>query len=319
MKNILCIGGAGFVGSHLTRRLLEEPGVEVITVFDNLSSGTMANIPTGHLKVRFELGNARDFDRLRVVTAGHDTVFHLAANPDISKAATDPTLDFEQGTVLTQNVIEAMRVNGVKNLIYFSGSGVYGETHERVSEEYGPLMPISPYGAAKLASEAMICAYAHMFGMTARAFRFANLVGRRQTHGVGLDFLRRLKADPTKLRILGDGTQSKSYLHVEDALRAVMMVAGLAFQEDDEVAPYRVYNVASRDRLTVLDIADMAFQTLGIERPKYEFTGGDRGWNGDVPTLLFDTAAIRARGWGNERDSREAMIDALCGMAHDLR
>lgn len=316
MKNILIVGGAGFVGHHLVRRLLEEPDVEVITIFDNLSSGSMGNIPAGHLKIRFELGNARDFDRLRVVTAGHDTVFHLAANPDISKAATEPTLDFEQGTVLTKNVLEAMRVNGVKNLIYFSGSGVYGETHERVSEEYGPLMPISPYGAAKLASEAMICAYCYMFGMTARAFRFANLVGRRQTHGVGLDFLRRLKSDPTRLRILGDGSQSKSYLHIDDALKAVILIVHLAFVGEN--APYRVYNVASRDRLTVVDIADMAFQTLGLARPEYEFTGGDRGWNGDVPTLLFDTTAIRARGWGDERDSREAMRDALFGMAEDL-
>ncbi len=320
MKNILIVGGAGFVGFHLTRRLLEEPGVEVITIFDNLSSGTMANVPTGHLKVRFEMGNARDFDRLRVVTAGHDTVFHLAANPDISKAESEPTLDFEQGTVLTKNVLEAMRVNGVRNLIYFSGSGVYGETHERVSEEYGPLLPISPYGAAKLASEAMICAYCYMFKLQARAFRFANLVGRRQTHGVGFDFLRRLKADPTKLRILGDGSQSKSYLHIDDALNAVIMIARIALETCQGSATcYRVYNVASRDRLTVLDIAEMAFQTLGIARPEYEFTGGDRGWNGDVPTLLFDTTAIRSRGWGNERDSREAMRDALAGMAADLK
>jgi len=196
VKNILCVGGCGFVGYHLIRRLLEEPGVEVITVFDNLSSGRMENIPVGHLKVRFEHGNARDYDRLRAVMAGHDTVFHLAANPDISKASTEPTLDFEQGTVLTKNVIEAMRVTGVKNLIYFSGSGVYGETSERVSEEYGPLCPISPYGASKLASESMICAYCHMFGMKARAFRFANLVGRRQTHGVGFDFLRSAEGRP---------------------------------------------------------------------------------------------------------------------------
>lgn len=323
MKNVQIVGGAGFIGFHLVRRLLETKGVEHVTVFDNFSSGRRAHLfglPADRLSVI--TGDVRDYDALRVSMAGHDTVFHLAANPDIAKAVTEPTIDFDQGTELTKNVIEAMRVNGVKRLIYFSGSGVYGETTDTLFEDYGPLLPISTYGASKLASEAMICAYCHMFGIVARAFRFANVVGPRQTHGVGYDFLRRLKADRTRLKILGNGTQTKSYIHVEDVLNAVLLVVERCISDEVESpTPYAVYNVATQDTLTVAQIAEMAAMASGIDRNAviFDFGKEDRGWKGDVPKVRFNCGKIHSLGWRCNRSSKDAIWLSLIAMAEELK
>lgn len=321
MKNIFICGGAGFIGSHLTARLLADGAVSV-TIYDNLSSGHEEWIPNDS-RVTFRKGHAQDFGRLRasMAEAQPDTVFHLAANPDIARAVTEPTIDFDQGTVLTKNVLEAMRVNGVTRLIYFSGSGVYGEPEimqGAFDEDYGPNCPISTYGASKLACEAMVSAYCHMFGMTARAFRFANVIGPRQTHGVGFDFLRRLRADPTRLRILGDGSQSKSYIHVEDVLNAVMLVAGRLDDEliGDLVRAYDVYNVSTADTLTVTQIAEMACLVNGREArfTTFDYTGGDRGWKGDVPRVRLNCTKIHGLGWRCTRNSKDAMYLALIAM-----
>jgi UDP-glucose 4-epimerase len=247
--------------------------------------------------------------------AGADTVFHLAANPDIAKAVTQPDIDFWEGTYLAQNVLEAMRVNGVPRLLYMSGSGIYGENaNVAFREDYGPCLPISTYGASKLACEALISAYCHMFGLTARAFRFANVVGPRQTHGVGYDFVRRLKNDPTQLRILGDGTQSKSYIHVEDILEAVFIA------NERAVGKYDVFNVATGDYITVNGIAELAVDVCGLPRGsvRFERTGGDRGWKGDVPIVRFDCSKIQALGWRCRRNSAEAMRDSMTAMRAEI-
>jgi UDP-glucose 4-epimerase len=175
-------------------------------------------------------------------------------------------------------------------------------------------MPISTYGASKLACEALFCAYAHMFGTRAIAFRFANVVGGRQTHGVGYDFLRRLKADPTRLRILGDGTQSKSYIHVDDILDAVFLA------HERVTVPYDVFNVATGDYITVTEIARMAVETLGLdpERVAFEYTGGERGWKGDVPVVRFDSGKMESLGWRCQRGSAAAMRAALGAMRDEL-
>lgn len=322
MKNVFIVGGAGFVGSHLICRLLAMAGVKTVTVYDNLSSGRMENVPLGDIRVTFVNANARDIDRLRVEMAGHDTVFHLASNPDIARAVKEPTIDFEQGTVLTQNVLEAARINGVKRLIYFSGSGVYGDVRDTLVEDYGPMEPISTYGASKLAGEAMTCAYCHMFGMVARAFRFANIVGPRQTHGVGFDFLRKLWKDPAKLTILGDGTQTKSYIHIDDVLNAVLLVCERCLADEVEaLTPYAVYNVATMDTLSVAQIAQLAVSVMRIapDSVKLEYSGGDRGWKGDVPKVHFNSARIRSLGWKCQRNSVEAMRAALKAMAKELK
>jgi UDP-glucose 4-epimerase len=325
MKRILICGGAGFLGGNLIARLIETHGVEAIMVYDNLSStGNWDRVPNSTKRTLVE-GNIRDLSHLtsRMGDFAPDIVFHLAANPNIAKAVTEPTIDFEQGTVLTQNVLEAMRLNGVRRLIYASGSGVYGDTPETLFEDYGPMEPISTYGASKLASEALICAYCHMFGLTARAFRFANVVGPSQTHGVGYDFLRRLQHDPTKLRILGDGTQTKSYVHVSDAIAAMLLVIDRCSDQviGDMLVPYAVYNVSTYDTLTVNQIADMAIMASGIDRNKVilDYTGGDRGWKGDVPRVRFNCGKIQALGWRPKMTSKDAVWMSLIAMAEELK
>jgi UDP-glucose 4-epimerase len=317
MRNVFVSGGAGFIGSHLTKRLLTTAGVEQVVIYDNFSSGTRKHLQgvLGDQRLKVAEGDIKDLARITAAMAGSDTVFHLAANPDIAKAVTQPDIDFWEGTYLAQNVLEAMRVNGVSRLLYTSGSGVYGE-NARVAfpESYGPCMPISTYGASKLACEALICAYCHMFAVTACAFRFANVVGPRQTHGVGYDFVRRLKHDPSQLRILGDGSQSKSYIHVEDILEAVFTA------HERSTVRYDVFNVATDDYITVKEIADLAVQVSGLTggHTRYDFTGGDRGWKGDVPVVRFDCARIKSLGWKCRRTSAEAVRDAMIAMREEV-
>lgn len=310
------VGGAGFIGGHFVDRLLAEQRVEYVTVYDNFSSGRQWHLAS-HAedpRLRVVAADVKDLDTLEKAMRGHDVVIHLASNPDIARAATEPAVDFDEGTYLTHHVVEAVRRTGTPRLLYASGSGIYGDLGElEIAEDHGPLEPISTYGASKLAGEALICSYCHMFDLRARAFRFGNVVGPRQTHGVGYDFLRQLQADPGKLRILGDGSQSKSYIHVNDVIEAVLLAAAAPGR------PFRTYNVATGDYITVSEIADLAVECAGL-RPgetTYEFTGGDRGWRGDVPVVRLDTRRIRALGWSNTMSSREALRQSMLAMARD--
>lgn len=318
MQRVFVSGGAGFIGSHLVARLLTRPETQEVVVFDNFSSGTRAHLgaAVSDPRVRIVAEDLKDRAKIAAAMAGCDTVFHFAANPDIAKAVTQPDIDFWEGTYLLQNVLEAIRTTGVSRLFYTSGSGVYGENAGvAFAESYGPCIPISTYGASKLACEALIAAYCHMFGLTARAFRFANVVGPRQTHGVGYDFVRRLQADPTRLRILGDGSQSKSYIHVEDILEA-MFTAG-----ERSAARYDIFNVATGDYITVTEIAGLAVEVCGLApgSVRFEYTGGDRGWKGDVPIVRFDCAKIESLGWRCRRTSRQAVRDSMAAMLEEVR
>jgi UDP-glucose 4-epimerase len=317
-SRIFISGGAGFIGSHLVRRLLKDSGIERVVVFDNFTSGQRSYLAelTNDRRLEVVRADLKDLSAVQSAMAGCDMIFHLAANPDIAKAVTQPDIDFWEGTYLTQNVIDAMRTTGARKIFYTSGSGVYGENPSvAFREDYGPCVPISTYGASKLACEALIAAYCHMFGLYGRAFRFANVVGARQTHGVGYDFIRRLKTDPTRLRILGDGTQCKSYIHVEDVLEALFTV------DRGTVARYDVFNVATDDYITVLEIADMAVEVSDLVPGcvHYEFTGGDRGWKGDVPIVQFDCSKIKEMGWRSRRSSAEAVRDAMRAMREEVR
>ncbi|MEW6682310.1 MAG: NAD-dependent epimerase/dehydratase family protein [Nitrospirota bacterium] len=309
--NAFVSGGAGFIGSHLVARLLSLESCAQVTIYDNFSSGKMWHLGNlvGHPAMTVVNADIKDLAKLTEAMTGSDVVFHLASNPDISKAITRPDIDFWEGTYLTQNILEAMRVNGIKRLLYTSGSGVYGEVGSvPVAEDYGPLLPISTYAASKLAGEALICSYCHMFDMHARAFRFANVVGPRQTHGVVYDFIRRLRQDPTLLRILGDGSQSKSYIHVDDVLDAVFLQ-----NLHSTGTAYDCFNIATDDYITVRDIADLVVREMGFapDQVRYEFTGGDRGWKGDVPIVRFDLAKIHRLGWHARYSSREALRRAI--------
>lgn len=311
------VGGAGFIGAHFVEYLLRR-GAEKVTVYDNFTSGRrwhLANV-IDDPRLRVEEGDAGDLEHLVRTVAGHDTVIHLASNPDIAAAATNPAIDFDQGTLLTHHVAEAARRGGVNLVLYASGSGVYGDVGElEAREDHGPMLPASTYGASKLAGEALLCSYAAMFDVSARCYRFGNVVGPRQTHGVGFDFVRRLLADPTRLRILGDGRQSKSYVHVDDIITAVMTGAEYAAE------PFAVFNVATEDYTTVTEIAEMAVDVLGLpaDQTAFEYTGGDRGWKGDVPIVRLNSERIRSLGWKNNRSCREALRDSMLAMLIDAR
>ena len=316
-SNICIVGGAGFIGSHFVDRLLNETSTESVIVFDNFSSGREWHLEhhAGDRRLCIVRGDVADFDGLFSAIAGMDTVIHLASNPDIARAAVEPAIDFDSGTLLTHHVLEAMRLSGSTRIIYASGSGVYGDLGEiEVDEDHGPLAPISTYGASKLAGEALISAYCHMFGLSGFVFRFGNVVGPRQTHGVGYDFLHRLSSEPEHLRILGDGRQSKSYIHVTDVVAAVLLAA------TRRSVPVATYNVATGDYITVGEIAQLAVEVMGLdpERTKFEFTGTDRGWKGDVPVVRLSTERIRSLGWSNTMSTRQAMQDSLESMFKDV-
>ena len=300
-------GGAGFIGSHMTRRLLTDPDQEVV-VYDNLSSGTKAYLDDvlDDERLTFVTGDLQDLDATCAAIEGCGRMFLFAANPDIAKAVTEPAVDFWQGTYLTNNAIEAARMAGITKIVYSSGSGVYGDRgEEAVREDAGAMHPVSTYGASKLACEAMMSAYSHMFGLDVVVFRFANVVGPRQTHGVTYDFVRRLLEDPTRLTILGDGQQSKSYIHVGDVVDAMLTLA------DVDGPSFDVFNAGTLDYVTVQEIADLCCERLGLEDVAYAYTGGSRGWKGDVPVVRFCSDKLRALGWTNRYNSREALIDSI--------
>jgi UDP-glucose 4-epimerase len=311
---IFITGGAGFIGSHLSLKMLSL-GFDV-TVYDNFSNGHKWHfgdeISNKNLRIiEADLLNTNILDRS---ICGHDMVFHLASNADIARAATEPSIDFLNGTHLTHSLLEAMRKNSIKKIIYTSGSGVYGEVPPLpIPEDYEKTIPISTYGAQKLASEALISAYSFMFDITGIVFRFANVVGPRQTHGVAYDFLRRLSRDSSCLRILGDGTQSKPYIYVDDVVNAFLLA------NDKYKLGYHYFNVASDDALTVNQIADLACEKMNIKDVRYDYTGGSRGWRADVPFYRLNTSKIKKIGWLPSLNSREAVSRAMESMILDIK
>src|SRR5437016_3950174 len=310
-------GGAGFIGSHFTDHLLADPSVAAVTIYDNFSSGREWHYDhhQGDSRFRVVRGDVKDLDNLTASMRGHDVVIHLASNPDIARAASEPEIDFWEGTFLTNNIVEAMRRSATSTILYASGSGIYGDLGEKeVDEDYGPLIPISTYGASKLAGEALISSYCHMFEFTGRVFRFGNVVGPRQTHGVGFDFLRQLINNPNKLRILGDGTQSKSYIHVRDIVEAVLLAAQRCTDR------FAVYNVAT-DYITVTEIAHLAVECAGLNPREvdFEYSGGNRGWKGDVPVVRLNIDRIRNLGWVYRFNSRQALRESMMAMLADMK
>ncbi len=312
------VGGAGFIGSHFADCLLADRATETVTLYDNFSSGREWHYEHHSKDDRLHVvrGDVKDLATLQEAMNGHETVIHLASNPDIARAAREPDIDFREGTFLTQQVLEAMRVNGTPRLLYASGSGVYGDLGElEAGEDYSPMLPVSTYGASKLAGEALIASYCAMFDLRASAFRFGNVVGPRQTHGVGFDFVRRLLDDPTCLRILGDGSQSKSYIHVFDVVNAVLLA------HTSRKKPFEVFNVATGDYITVAQIAELALEVAGLQpgSVNFEYTGGNRGWKGDVPVVRLNTDRIQSLGWACRRTSRQALCVSMTALRSDAK
>lgn len=317
-QRFLLVGGAGFIGSHLIDRLLSEPRLERVTIFDNYSSGSEWHYSHHRSDPRLVVvrGDAKDLEQLRGAMDGNTTVVHLASNPDIARAITDPDVDFRDGTLITRNVVEAMRTTTAKRILYASGSGVYGDVGDvELDEDHGPLRPISTYGASKVAGEVMISAYSHMFDLTGCVFRFGNVVGARQTHGIGFDLLRKLSKDPTRIHVYGDGMQSKSYVAVEDAVDAVLLAN--ARSED----PVSTYNVATKDHIAVADIAVLALDVMGLPQSgtTIEFAGGRGGWKGDVPLVRLKTDRIRRLGWSERWSSKDSLLRSMRAMLAEER
>jgi UDP-glucose 4-epimerase len=318
-ERVAIVGGAGFIGSHFTDALLGDATTECVTLYDNFSSGREWHYAEHKDDPRLHVvrGEVADLEALTAALGGHDLVIHLASNPDIAAAMTDPTIDFYEGTLLTNQVVEAMRRADVPRIAYASGSGIYGNLGDyEPDEDHGPLVPVSTYGASKLAGEGLISSYAHMFDMKAVVFRFGNVVGRRQTHGVGFDFVRRLLDDPRKLTVLGDGSQSKSYILATDVVRAVLTAV------DADLDPsFSAFNVATGDYITVREIAELAVGVVGLDAADVEIEYGSesRGWKGDVPVVRLSTDRIRALGWEPSMGSREALRTSMQAMLEDAR
>lgn len=300
-------GGAGFIGSHMVDRLLQDSN-SFVTIYDNLCSGQTAFIKK-HLQSRRAVlikGDMLDFEELKEKIIKHDVVFHFAANPDIAKSMIETDLDLKQTILSTYNLLEAMRLNAIKTIIFSSGSGIYGDVGlTETPEDFGPLMPISMYGASKLGAEGIISAFCHMFDMQSFIFRFANVVGKRQTHGVGYDFIKKLKVNPDELEILGDGTQSKSYIHVTDIIEAILFVYR------NSHGKVNFFNVATDDYIDVTRIAQIVIQEMGLKNVRCNYTGGDRGWKGDVPKVRFCLRKIHQLGWKAKHNSTEAVRKSI--------
>lgn len=303
---VLVTGGAGFIGSHLVDQLVAH-GIEV-TVFDDLSSGWREFVQhhDGADSFRFIEGDLLDKDEVKSAVTGHEVVFHLAANPEARWGIENTELDLKQETVATYNVLEAMRVNAVKKIAFASSGTIYGETPLiPLPEDYGPVLPISLYGAGKLASEGLISAFCHTFDMQAWIFRFSNIVGKRATHGVISDFIQKLRRTPSELEILGDGSQCKPYLHVEDCVEAILFGFGKSHSR------VNVFNIGCASATDVNTIARMLVDEMELRGVRFRYTGGDRGWPGDVPQVRFNVERMNKLGWRAKHSSDEAVRRAI--------
>ena len=304
---VLVTGGAGFIGSHLVDALMES-GNEV-RVLDDLSAGSMENVEhwLDHERFEFMRGDMRDPDVSEEAVEGVDVVFHLAANPEVRIGSQSPELLYETNVSITHNLLEAVRVSDVKYLVFTSSSTVYGDARViPTPEDYGPLEPISVYGGAKLAAEALISGYAHTFGFKALIFRLANIIGERSNHGVIYDFIAKLRGNPDELEILGDGTQRKSYLHVSDTVEGMLQVFE-HFRNENRSVDF--YNLGNDDWITVREIAEIVSERMGL-KPAFRFTGGvdgGRGWKGDVKFMRLSIEKARRTGWRPELNSHEAV------------
>lgn len=296
-------GAAGFIGSHLVEWLLSKG--RSVTGYDNLSLGRREWISPllRHARFKFVQADLLDLEVLTESLRGHDIIFHMAANTDIPRGNRDPRIDFDNCIVGTFNVLEAMRASRVQNILFASSSTVFGEPETRPTPEtVGPLLPISLYGAGKLAGEGLISAYCHLYGIRAWMFRFGNVVGARMGHGVIYDFITKLEKNPKELEILGDGNQEKNYFLVEDCMEG-MLFAFLNAQERS----CDVFNLGTETTTRAREIARIVVEEMSLENVRFRYTGGRQGWPGDVPVVKYDLTKMRRLGWQARHTSTEAV------------
>jgi UDP-glucose 4-epimerase len=293
MERVCITGGAGFIGSNLADRLAAQ-GVEVVIV-DDFRTGRHEFLADALTRAGVTLvqGDVLDDAVLERAIAGCDWVFHLQANADVRRGLEHPTRDLEQNTIATSKVLEAMRAHGVTRIVFSSTGSIYGEPAVFPTPEDAPFpIQTSLYGASKLAGEGLISAYAAGYGFTGLIFRFVSILGERYTHGHVFDFYRALKRDPTRLMVLGDGRQEKSYLYVQDCLSAMLVAAEHHAREPGA----HVYNLGTEETIVVDRSVDIITGHLGLS-PRIEHSGGERGWTGDSPLIRLDTRRIQALGW----------------------
>lgn len=306
-KKWFVTGGAGFIGSHVVD-LLVSAGCTV-TVYDNLSLSTDRYIAdyTRAGKINFVRADLVDLDTLRAAMAGHDIVWHLGANTDIPSGYKTPRIDLDNDVIATWNVIEAMRQCGVKQLLFASTGAVYGESIQGTfMESSGPLIPVSHYGAGKIASEAFICSYASLYGIEAWIYRFGNVIGERTNHGIIYDFIAKLRASPGELEVLGTGRGEKNYFLVEDCIQGMLYT-----YHATPTGPFPILvNLGTDSTSKIMEIAEIIIEEMGLADVKYRFTGTPRGWPGDQPVVLLDTTKIHELGWYCQRTSNQAVRTA---------
>ncbi len=291
MERVLVTGGAGFIGSHLVDRLV---GDYEVVVLDDLSGGSLDNLNThkGSPNFRFTRGSVTDESDVFEAMQEATTVFHFAAQPDVRLSVSNPMKDFEVNVVGSLRVLEAMRRLDVPRILFASSGGtVYGETDVFPTPESTPFRPISNYGAAKGAVEMYLSSYASLYGIDAVSLRFGNVIGPRSTHGVIYDFYMKLRRDPSKLEVLGDGRQEKAYMYIDDAIDAVLLMA------ERMGKGYLPVNISSGERLTVRRIAEIVTQEVGASDARIVYTGTERGWAGDVVITDIDISLLKSFGW----------------------
>jgi UDP-glucose 4-epimerase len=305
MMRAFVTGGAGFIGSTLVDRLLDEG--HTVVAFDNFSTGQARFLESARQQSGFELVRGDTLDPPAVVAAmrGTDTVFHLAANADVRFGTNHPRRDLEQNTIATFNVLEAMRANGIRRIMFASTGSIYGEAPVIPTPENAPFpVQTSLYGASKLAGEGLIQAYCEGYGFQAWIFRFVSILGERYTHGHVFDFYKSLKVDPTRLRVLGNGRQRKSYLYIQDCLDAMLLAMSRAGEN------VNIFNLGTDEYCLVNESIGWITERLGVS-PVLEYTGGERGWIGDNPFIYLDTSRIRSLGWNPHLSIKEAVVRTL--------
>jgi len=306
-KIVLVTGGAGFIGSHLCEALLARD--YKVWCVDNLYLGREEFIEHMKSNSLFQFRNLDLLDKPALASlfaeAGFDVVFHLAANSDIQRGGKDHEIDLSLNFLTTVNVLEAMLQAGVKKIFFPSSSAVFGETDDILTEDYGPLKPVSFYGASKLAAEAYISVFVENYGFQAWLIRFPNVIGERCTHGVVHDFIKRLKDDPSRLAVLGNGRQTKPYLYVEDLVAAILLVFDRAPEQ------FAVYHVGNEDRTSVSEIVKIVLEEMDLTEIPVEYAGGSGGWAGDVPRFQYDIAKIKSLGFKQCHNSTESVRIAV--------
>ena len=314
-KQIFISGGLGFIGYNLIQYLIRKKYNGKIIVYDNNSISNNRALKSLSIlnNVSIVIGDLLDYKKTKSSMQGSDIVIHLAANSDISKGVFNPSIDFDNTIVATKNVLISMLENEINQIVFPSGSGVYGDVNNiNIPEEYGPLIPVSHYGASKLSAEALISSFVHMHDFTALIFRFANVIGPNQTHGVAYDFIRKIIKNSDELNVLGNGTQLKSYIHVDDIISGIFIALEKSFEK------LQIYNLSTDDAITVKDIAKLVVSKMG-NKTKIIYGNTNYGWRGDVPKISLSSEKIKKLGWSPNYNTREAMKVSIDCMLNEIQ